>query len=188
MKHPQCGHCGYDLIGAESNRCPECGLLFIEAGVTFERDAGGGMRRIRRAVILSLVLVLGLGVAMSSMMYFRAQAARERAIAQQQAAMAQQRAALAKQQAAATLLAEKPGEGDADAQAPGRDANRSAAEDGINIMDLTSSDDSLINVKVGSGEHGTYFDGAIRKQDHWKTLYEIQESKNAFPDGTPRSD
>ena len=31
---PTCGQCGYNLTGSESNRCPECGTLFIEAGVT----------------------------------------------------------------------------------------------------------------------------------------------------------
>ena len=30
---PTCGQCGYNLTGSESNRCPECGTLFIEAGV-----------------------------------------------------------------------------------------------------------------------------------------------------------
>lgn len=123
MKHPQCGHCGYDLIGAESNRCPECGLLFIEAGVTFGRDAAGGRRRISRAIVLVLFLVLGIGAAMSSMMYYRARAARERAIAQQQAAMAQQRAALAKQQAVAELLETQHGDDDADARGSGGDSD-----------------------------------------------------------------
>lgn len=27
---PLCGNCDYNLTGLESNRCPECGLLFIE--------------------------------------------------------------------------------------------------------------------------------------------------------------
>ena len=93
-QRPLCGQCGYDLTGSEGNRCPECGLLFIEAGVTFQRDKGARGRQLRRNVILALVVLLGAGAAMSTMAYLRARAARERAIAQQQAAIAQQQAVL----------------------------------------------------------------------------------------------
>ena len=30
---PRCGKCEYDLTASQSNRCPECGSLFIDAGV-----------------------------------------------------------------------------------------------------------------------------------------------------------
>lgn len=33
-RDPRCGHCGYQLSGLTSNRCPECGRLFIEAGIS----------------------------------------------------------------------------------------------------------------------------------------------------------
>jgi hypothetical protein len=30
---PRCGNCGYNLTGSTMNRCPECGELFVDAGV-----------------------------------------------------------------------------------------------------------------------------------------------------------
>ena len=40
---PTCGQCEYNLTGLEGNRCPECGKLFIEAGVLIDStgDVGG---------------------------------------------------------------------------------------------------------------------------------------------------
>ncbi len=37
---PHCGHCDYQLTGLTSNRCPECGRPFIQAGVTLGRNRG----------------------------------------------------------------------------------------------------------------------------------------------------
>ena len=48
---PTCGQCGYNLTGSESNRCPECGTLFIEAGVTLGNPSPKRARR----VLVSLV-------------------------------------------------------------------------------------------------------------------------------------
>ncbi|MCA9254520.1 MAG: hypothetical protein KDA33_02735 [Phycisphaerales bacterium] len=105
MMRPTCGHCGYDLTGAESNRCPECGWLFIEAGVRVGPDGDTRRKRFRRAVILAIVLLAGAGVMLTAEAYLRARAARDQAIAQRQAALAQQRAAT-QRQAGATPQAE----------------------------------------------------------------------------------
>ena len=51
---PHCGHCGYNLTGATSNRCPECGKLFIEAGVVIGHR--GPMRR-RTGLVITAVIV-----------------------------------------------------------------------------------------------------------------------------------
>lgn len=94
---PQCGACGYNLTGAAANRCPECGALFIEAGVTFF-DPQRGTRLRRRLMMLGLtafvifVGVIGLFVALRH-------AAVQRAVAAQQAAVQAQAAAVARAQA-----------------------------------------------------------------------------------------
>ncbi|MCB9855036.1 MAG: hypothetical protein H6818_05055 [Phycisphaerales bacterium] len=94
MNQPTCGHCGYDLTGAESNRCPECGLLFIEAGVEIRRQSLSKSRRSRQFLVLGLLVFFGLSAAVAGMAYFRAQALRAQAIAAQQAALARQQAAI----------------------------------------------------------------------------------------------
>lgn len=50
---PRCGNCRYDLTGSVSNRCPECGKLFIEAGVLLNHPA-----RVRRLAGLALAFSL----------------------------------------------------------------------------------------------------------------------------------
>jgi|GEM_PF-2374819 len=95
MPTPHCGHCQYNLTGIEDNRCPECGWLFIEAGVKIV----GAQRRDRRkhiwlAAILGGFLLAGISVSYIMMTRARMQAA----LAQQQAAIARQQATLAMEQ------------------------------------------------------------------------------------------
>lgn len=41
---PRCGSCGYNLTGSASNRCPECGNLFIETGVVMQAARSSRVR------------------------------------------------------------------------------------------------------------------------------------------------
>lgn len=59
---PVCGKCSYDLTGAPGNRCPECGTLFIEAGVTFTEGRRGRARRRFRLVMIALSVILVLAI------------------------------------------------------------------------------------------------------------------------------
>lgn len=83
---PTCGQCGYNLTGSESNRCPECGMLFIDAGVIKGRTVGT-RRRLWTGITLILVpavLLVGTGISVSMMAASRAQM---QAIQAQRAAM-----------------------------------------------------------------------------------------------------
>lgn len=85
---PSCGRCGYNLTGSESNRCPECGTLFIEAGVTL----GNTSPKRPRWVLVSLLvlLILFVGVIGASVIWRAASQARAQAVrAQFQAALVQ---------------------------------------------------------------------------------------------------
>jgi hypothetical protein len=93
---PRCGHCKYDLTGATGNRCPECGLLFIEAGVDLRPQNKSRGRTIGIALLMAVMLLVGMSLALSARAYERARAARDRAIAQEQAAMIRQQAIQAK--------------------------------------------------------------------------------------------
>ncbi|GMU82570.1 MAG: hypothetical protein AMXMBFR47_24410 [Planctomycetota bacterium] len=80
---PRCGHCGYNLTGAPGNRCPECGWLFIDAGVIVRSDR---RRSPWRSVVVRLALVVLVGIAGVS--YFGIRAAQARASAEAARAMA----------------------------------------------------------------------------------------------------
>ena len=63
---PTCGRCGYNLTGSESNRCPECGTLFIEAGVTLGRSSPKKARWVWVSLlVLSILFVGGIGLSFS---------------------------------------------------------------------------------------------------------------------------
>ncbi len=75
---PRCGHCGYNLTGSLSDRCPECGLRFIEAGVV----KGSPASRVRLWIGLALIMMAPLFGGLSATMYMARKAAMERAKAQ----------------------------------------------------------------------------------------------------------
>lgn len=117
---PSCGHCGYNLTGSPGNRCPECGKLFIEAGVTFSVR-----ERSRRSIVIvatafALVLLASV-IVMRTYSTRQARAARAQAVAARIAAMRQERQALQALQAqaanraagTAAPLAERSNPGDA---------------------------------------------------------------------------
>ncbi|MCH8881548.1 MAG: hypothetical protein IID34_16910 [Planctomycetes bacterium] len=92
---PTCGQCGYNLTGSESNRCPECGTLFIEAGVTLGNPSPKRPRWILASlIVLAILLVGGIGLSLSYRATSQARAqARLRAIyAQAASVQAQQQA------------------------------------------------------------------------------------------------
>ncbi len=94
MPTPHCGHCQYNLTGIEDNRCPECGWLFIEAGVKIVGERNRGRREhIWLAVILGGFLLVGISVSYAMMARARMQAA----VARQKAVTARQQALAAQQ-------------------------------------------------------------------------------------------
>ncbi len=54
---PRCGNCRYNLTGSQTNRCPECGMLFVDAGVL----VGGARKRGKWLMLVVGVLFLGIG-------------------------------------------------------------------------------------------------------------------------------
>jgi predicted Zn-ribbon and HTH transcriptional regulator len=100
---PRCGNCGYNLTGAPSNRCPECGKLFIEAGVITKPPKPLPSRGVIRILVLLMVGFTVLGVLGTIAMRVRVRTARARAVAARQAvAQARMRAQAAAQRAATT--------------------------------------------------------------------------------------
>ena len=75
---PRCGHCGYNLTGSLSDRCPECGLRFIEAGVV----KGSPASRVRLWIGLALIMLATLFGGLSASTYLARRAAMERVKAQ----------------------------------------------------------------------------------------------------------
>ena len=75
---PRCGHCGYNLTGSLSDRCPECGLRFIEAGVV----KGSPASRARLWIGVALIMLATLFGGLSVSAYLARKAAAKRARAQ----------------------------------------------------------------------------------------------------------
>ncbi len=97
--HPRCGHCGYNLTGAVSNRCSECGRLFIEAGVIVLPKRRSSATLVVGLVLVILPLVFAFGAIAAGLMAAQAARARAQAIAAQQRAIAAQAQAQVTQQA-----------------------------------------------------------------------------------------
>ena len=84
---PRCGHCQYNLTGSTANRCPECGRLFIEAGIV--TNPAASLRKRRRIGILLIVLPLvPVTLGFATTMFYRERAARQ-AVAKAKAEAAQ---------------------------------------------------------------------------------------------------
>ncbi len=102
---PRCGACGYNLTGSQSNRCPECGKLFIEAGVNLTAThLLAGRRRLGVTLIVAalvLPLLSGVMTSISMLNLARAQAAQAAVAARQ----AQQQSAAVNQFLRQTLEA-----------------------------------------------------------------------------------
>lgn len=96
---PRCAACGYNLTGLTSNRCPECGRLFIEAGVivpgrtTAARPPRRVIMWIAAGALAGVLLLFGTALVMRAQAF----AAQQQAIAAQQRAQAAETAAFARQ-------------------------------------------------------------------------------------------
>ncbi len=101
---PTCGRCGYNLTGSQSNRCPECGALFIEAGVTMGKRPGSARWLVVSLVVLSILFVGAISLTNS---YWAAASARAQAT---RAAMQTRMRAIETQAAAAEAQQQKASE------------------------------------------------------------------------------
>jgi hypothetical protein len=102
---PRCGQCQYNLTGAPGNRCPECGSLFIEAGIVMSPATSLRKRRWVGIVLIAapwIPLMFGL---LATTLAVRAQQARMEAVRARdmalQARAAQMQALQAQTQSAA---------------------------------------------------------------------------------------
>lgn len=69
---PRCGHCGYNLTGATGNRCPECGRLFVEAGIITPAMWGpGGRRRLAYVLVIAPIVLLMLAGGFAAYVTYR---------------------------------------------------------------------------------------------------------------------
>ena len=75
---PRCGHCNYNLTGSTANRCPECGRLFIEAGVVTNPVASLRKRRLI-GIVLIVAPLIPVTLGFATTMFYRARAARQAA-------------------------------------------------------------------------------------------------------------
>jgi flagellar basal body-associated protein FliL len=87
---PRCGRCGYNLTGNTGNRCPECGAMFVEAGVVIRAGQQAGNRRTVYLTSIIVVLLLAAGAMATLFSYVAALRAREAAAAARAQAMAVQ--------------------------------------------------------------------------------------------------
>lgn len=78
---PRCGHCGYNLTGSTANRCPECGRLFIEAGVVTNPVTSRRKRRLI-GIVLIVAPFIPATLGFATTMFYRARAARQAAAIQ----------------------------------------------------------------------------------------------------------
>ncbi len=113
---PTCGRCGYNLTGSQSNRCSECGALFIEAGVTMGRPPSSARWLVVSLVVLSILFVgaISLSISYRAAASARAQAVRAQMQARMRAIETQAAAAKAQPQEAS----EQPEDGFNDAGEP----------------------------------------------------------------------
>lgn len=91
--NPRCGNCGYNLTGAPGNRCPECGKLFIEAGVVVRREPRRSPWRLLFLILAFAALIAIAFFTLHAARAAQARAALEAARARAAAAFLQQRLA-----------------------------------------------------------------------------------------------
>ena len=77
---PRCGYCNYNLTGSTANRCPECGRLFIEAGIVTNSVVSLRKRRLI-GIVLILAPLIPTTFGGAATLFYRARAARQAAAA-----------------------------------------------------------------------------------------------------------
>lgn len=91
---PRCGGCGYNLTGAPSNRCAECGSLFVEAGIVTRKTQPP--RRMLAVVTLASLAAIAGGLAVLQNQQLKAAATANTNVVSN-AVLAQRNAALTRQ-------------------------------------------------------------------------------------------